>query len=108
MLELDRMGLLRTIEVKTVPASAGDARDAGLIPGSGRSFGGGQGNPVQDSCLENPLRQRSLAGYSPWGCRVRCDLAYPQRERTARPKEKVENVFLQNLLHIRGNVLISL
>ena len=86
------MGLLRTLEVKTVPASAGDARDAGLIPGSGRSFGGGQGNPVQDSCLENPLRQRSLAGYSPWGHRVRCDLAYPQQERTARPKEKVENV----------------
>ena len=35
-------------------ANAGDARDAGGIPGSGRSPGGGNGNPLQDSCLENP------------------------------------------------------
>ena len=32
-----------------------DGRDAGLIPGSGRSPGGGQGNPLQYSCLENPM-----------------------------------------------------
>ena len=37
------------------------------IPGWGRSPGGGHGNPLQYSCLENPHRQRSLAGYSPWG-----------------------------------------
>ena len=36
-----------------------------MIPGSGRSPGGGHGNPLQDSCLENP-GQRSLAGGSPW------------------------------------------
>ena len=41
--------------VKTLPANAGDVREAGLIPGSGRSPGGGHGNPLQDSCLENPL-----------------------------------------------------
>ena len=40
--------------VKNPPASAGDARDVGLIPGSGRSPGGGGGNPLQHSCLENP------------------------------------------------------
>ena len=34
--------------------SAGDARDRGLTPGSGRSPGGGNGNPLQYSCLENP------------------------------------------------------
>ena len=34
-------------------ADAGDARDAGLLPGSGRSPGGGPGNPPQYSCLEN-------------------------------------------------------
>ena len=41
--------------VKNLPASAGDARDAGSIPGSGRSPGGGNGNPLQYSCLENPM-----------------------------------------------------
>ena len=41
--------------VKNVPANAGDIRDAGLIPGPGRSSGGGYGNPLQYSCLENPL-----------------------------------------------------
>ena len=42
--------------------------DLGSIPGLGRSPGGGHGNPLQYSCLENPHGQRSLAGYSPWGC----------------------------------------
>ena len=41
--------------VKNLPASAGDIRDSGLIPGSGRSPGGGHGNPLQYSCLENPM-----------------------------------------------------
>ena len=40
--------------VKNPPANARDIRDVGLIPGSGRSPGGGYGNPLQDSCLENP------------------------------------------------------
>ena len=44
-----------------------DAGDLGSILGLGRSPGGGHGNPLQYSCLENPCRQRSLAGYSPWG-----------------------------------------
>ena len=42
-------------------------RDPGLIPGWGRSPGGGNGNALQYSCLENPRGQRSLVGYSPWG-----------------------------------------
>ena len=41
--------------VENPPASAGDIRDAGSIPGSGRSPGGGHGNPLPYSCLENPL-----------------------------------------------------
>ena len=53
--------------VKNPPANAGDVRHMGLISGSGRSPGGGHGNPLQNSCLENPHGQRSLAGYSPWG-----------------------------------------
>ena len=47
--------------------SACDVRDLGSIPGLGRSTGGGNGHPLQYSCLENPHGQRSLAGYSPWG-----------------------------------------
>ena len=38
-----------------MPANAGDARDTSLIPGSGRSPGGGNGNPLQYSCLGNPM-----------------------------------------------------
>ena len=41
--------------VKNPPADAGDTRDAGLIPRSGRSPGGGNGNPLQYSCLETPM-----------------------------------------------------
>ena len=40
--------------VKNPPINAGDIRDMGLIPGSGRSPGGRHGNPLQYSCLENP------------------------------------------------------
>ena len=39
-----------------MPAKAGDIRDAGLIPGSGRSPGEGNDNPLQYSCLENPAK----------------------------------------------------
>ena len=41
--------------VKNRPANAGDINDMSLIPGSGRSLGGGHGNPLQYSCLENLL-----------------------------------------------------
>ena len=51
--------------VKSPPASAGGV---GLIPGLGRSPGGGQGNPLQWAPGESH-RQRRLAGYSPWGCK---------------------------------------
>ena len=42
-------------------------KNMGLILGLGRSLGGGNGNPLQYSCLENPHGQRNLVGYSPWG-----------------------------------------
>ena len=50
--------------VKNPPANAGDVRGADSIPGSERFPGGGHGNPLQYSCLENPPEQRSLVGYS--------------------------------------------
>ena len=49
--------------------SSCSAGDLDLIPGLGRSTGGRHGNPLQYSCLENPHGQRSLTGYSPWGCK---------------------------------------
>ena len=55
--------------VKNSPANAGDTGDSGSIPGLRRSPGGGHSNPLQYSCLENPHGQRSLVGYSPWGCK---------------------------------------
>ena len=53
--------------VKNPPVNAGDIRDMGLILGSGRSPGGGHGNPLQYSCFGESLGQRTLVGYSPWG-----------------------------------------
>ena len=53
--------------VKNLPDNAGDIGAVGLIPGSGRSPGGGSGNPLQYSCLANP-RDRGSA-YSPQGCK---------------------------------------
>ena len=53
--------------VKNLPASAGDAGDLGSIPGSGRSPGGGKGNPVQYFLPGESHGQRSLAGHTPWG-----------------------------------------
>ena len=48
------MGFPSGTVVKNPPADAGDARDVGSIPGLGRSPGGGNGNPLQYSCLKNP------------------------------------------------------
>ena len=60
--------------------------DLGSIPGLGRSPGGGHGNPLQYSCLENTHGQRSLVGYSPWGHR--------------------ESDMTERLTHIRGGVCV--
>ena len=56
--------------VKNLPANTGDTRDAGSIPGSGRSPGVGNGNPLEYSCLENTMDRRALQAYSPWGPKV--------------------------------------
>ena len=46
-----------------------NAGDLDSIPGLGRSLGGGHGNLLHYTCLENPHGQRSLVGYSPRGCK---------------------------------------
>ena len=67
--------------VENPPASAGNARDVGSIPGSERSPGEGNGNPLQSSCLGNPIDRGALAGYSPWGLkRVGHNLATKQHQ----------------------------
>ena len=58
-----------SLMAQIVKESACNAGDLSSIPGLGRSPGRGHGNPLQYSCLENPHGQRSLAGYSPWGCK---------------------------------------
>ena len=60
------LGFLGGSDSKESTCSAGDL---GSIPGLGRSPGGGHGNALQYSCLENPHGQRSLVGYSPRGCK---------------------------------------
>ena len=52
---ITRKGFPGGASVKNLPAIAGDIRDMGSIPGLGRSPGGGHGNPLQYSCLENPM-----------------------------------------------------
>ena len=49
------MGFQVVLVVKNPPASAGELREAGSIPGWGRSPGGGNGNPLQYPCLEKPM-----------------------------------------------------
>ena len=45
--------------VNNLPANVRDIRDVGLIPGSGRFLGEGNGNPFQYPCLENPMNRRA-------------------------------------------------
>ena len=54
---------------KNLPANAGDASNLGSIPESGRSLGVGNDNPLQYSCLENPMDRGAWQATSPQGCR---------------------------------------
>ena len=56
---MKRKGSHLALVIKNPPANAGSARDAGLIPGSGRSPGKGNANPLQYSFLENPMDKRA-------------------------------------------------
>ena len=82
--------------VKNPPANAGKV---GEIPGSGRSPGGGNGNPLHYSCLKNPMDKRSLLGYRPWGCRVRHDLVTKQQQ-----KYSIVNMYHMFFIHSSGHL----
>ena len=53
--------------VNNLPSNAGDAGDTGLIPRLGRSPGGEHGNPLQYSCLKNPMDRGAWWATNPWG-----------------------------------------
>ena len=61
--------------VKNLPANARDVRDEGSVLGSGRSPGGGHGNPLQYSCLENPINRGAWQATVHGVTRVRHNLA---------------------------------
>ena len=65
--------LQRDLDVKSLPDSVGDVRDMGSIAGSGRSPGGGHGNPLQYSCLENPMDKGACGPQSIGSQRVKQD-----------------------------------
>ena len=60
-------GLPRWLSGRESACKTGAAGDFGSIPGSGRSSGGGHGNPLQYSCLENPMHRGTLAMLGPIG-----------------------------------------
>ena len=77
--------------VKNPPANAGDTRDAGSIPGSGSSLRGGHGNPLQYSCLENPMDSGAWWSVQSNGSqRVGHDWSDLARTHVSTDKEKIE------------------
>ena len=72
---------------RDLSASVGDSGDVGLIPGSGRSSGGGNGNPLQYSCLENPMDRGDLWATIHGVTRVGHDLATEQHQQYTQQKE---------------------
>ena len=79
--------------------SAYNLGDLGSIPGLGRSAGGGHGNPLQYSCLENPHGSRSLVGYSTWSHKE-SDMTEPLSTAQSLTQEYVPLDFLYNCFSI--------
>ena len=76
----------------------------GLIPGLGRSPGGGHDNSFRYSCLENPHGQRSLAGCSPWGCRV----GHNWMTKHSTAQAEVHKILMQFIEHWNSSPIIWL
>ena len=78
------LGFQDGLVVKNPPANSGDEGDKGLIPGSGRSPGGENGNPLQYSCLGNPIDKGAWGlqsmGSQGVGHNLAADLAHTWRE----------------------------
>ena len=77
---LSGSGLISGSVVKNPPANAGNTRDPSLISGLGRSPGEGNGNPLQYSCLGNPMNRGAWRATAHGSCkRLRCDLPTKQK-----------------------------
>ena len=68
------MGIPGSSAAKNPPSSAGDSGDASLIPGSGRTSGGRNGNPLQYFCLENAMDRGALQATVHWVAKSRTRL----------------------------------
>jgi len=75
--------------VKNPPANAGDIRDEGSIPETGRPLWGGEWQPTPVFLPRESHGQRSLVGYNPWGCRVEHDWASEQKKKKENSADKI-------------------
>ena len=80
--------------VKNLPANAGDKREVGLIPGSGRSLGGGHGNPLQYSCLKNHMERGA------WQATVHRVAGSDMAEATDHTHTNVKRIHILDLKHL--------
>ena len=96
--------------VKNSPVNAGDIREAGSIPGLGRFPGGGHGNPLQYSCLKNPMDRGAWWAYGVAKSRIelkqqhrslKCALASLAPRREPRFAKKQTQKRLKSLSHFR-------
>ena len=78
-----------------MPAIAGDVRDIGSIPGSGRSPGGGHDNPLQYSCLENPMDREAWRVTVHGVAQSRAQLKQLSMH-TARPDDQFQSISQSN------------
>ena len=109
-IELKRLGLCSwgpsqgALLVENPPASAGHMRDAGLIPGSRRSPGGGHGNPLQYSCLESPMDRGAWRAAVHKVAKSRTWLESHMTETTERARSMVVNCTVSSdwILNTRG------
>ena len=87
--------------VKNPPSNTGNIRVAGSIAGSGRSPGGGNGNPLQYSCLGNPMDREAWCATVHGSQRVRVDLATEHHHHSTggveREKKETESIWKRTL-----------
>ena len=82
--------------VKKLPANAGDEGDVGSIPGSGRSPGGGNGHPLQYSCLKNPMDRRAWPATVHWVTKSQTQLSTHMYVNYTSIKLEEKNIFLSS------------
>ena len=89
--------------VKNPPAIAGDMRDSISIPGSGKSPGGGHGNPLQYSCLENPMGRGAQ-----WATVCRVLMSQTRLKRLSTRAHTPHGIFKTLILLLMGFVCLQI